>query len=199
MKRVLLVAAAAVGAAGLAAGTAFAKGPTQAMISGPGLDGAIVVRGDAESTPGTNFWTLVQQTGWFATVFGQQSPDPTLKARPKGNLGPHYDVVYLVPGPDRKSTLRQDVYPYAQPSPVAHMAPGQRFWGNQSTRGGWVRGNASLRKALVALGLPAKAPSQQSAGLSTGVWTGIALGAALLLGGLGSVLARRRPRGGTTG
>src|SRR3954452_12901477 len=118
MKRVMLVAAIAVGAAGLAASAASAKGPTQAMISGPGLDGAIVVRGDAESTPGTSFWTLVQESGFFATVFGQQTPDPTLKARPKGDLGPRYDVVYLVPGPDRDSALHAEVYPYAKPWPV---------------------------------------------------------------------------------
>ena len=123
MKRVLLVAATALGAAGLAAATASAKGPTQAMISGPGLDSAIVVRGDAESTPGTNFWTLVQESGFFATVFGGQSPDPRLRTAPKGNLGPHYAVVYTVPGPNSTaSKLRAELYPYVKPWPIAHMA-----------------------------------------------------------------------------
>ena len=52
-----------------------------------------------ESNTSTNFSIIVQESGFFATVFGGQSPDPRLRAAPKGNLGPRYSVVYTVPGP----------------------------------------------------------------------------------------------------
>jgi hypothetical protein len=194
MKLVLLVAATAV-LAGLAfAAAAGAKGPSQATIAGPGLDHAIVLRGDAESSASSRFSVIVQESGFFATVFGGQVPDPTLRARPTGDLGPRYDVVYTVPGPGTASKLRAELYPYATPAPVAHMPAGQRFWDGRLTRGGWVRGDATLRGALVAAGLPAKAPTSGSS-LSAGAWAGIGSGSALAVLAFGSVFVRRRPRG----
>jgi hypothetical protein len=196
MKRVLLVAAAAALGAAAFAGNAAAKGPSEATISGPGLASSIVLRGDAESSTSTNFSIIVQESGFFATVFGGQSPDPRLKTAPKGNLGPRYSVVYAVPGPNgTASKLRAELYPYVKPWPIAHMAAGQRFWGRQSTKGGWVRGNARLRSALIAVGLPAKAPDSSSR-LSVGAWAGIASAGALALLALGSAVSLRRPRRG---
>src|SRR5207244_2720651 len=92
MKRslVVLVAALALPAA------AAAKGPSKAEVTGPGINKAIVVTG-AES-PGTPLMTFAESSGFFPLVFGQ-SPDPTLRHRPDGKLGPRYSVVYRVPGP----------------------------------------------------------------------------------------------------
>src|SRR5438132_13941556 len=140
MKLVLLVAATAALCSLAFAGTAAAKGPSQATISGPGLGQPIVLRGDAESNASSRFSVIVQESGFFATVFGGQVPDPTLKARPAGDVGPRYDVVYIVPGPNNsENRLRAELYPYAKPAPLAHMAAGQRFWDGRVTRGGWVR------------------------------------------------------------
>ena len=196
MKRVLLVAAATALGAAAFAGSAAAKGPSEAMISGPGLASSIVLRGDAESNTSTNFSIIVEESGFFATVYGGQSPDPRLKTAPKGNLGPRYAVVYTVPGPNNTaSKLRAELYPYVKPWPIAHMATGQRFWGHQSTKGGWVRGNARLRAALIAVGIPKKAPAGSST-LSVGAWAGIASAGALALLALGSAVSRRRLRRG---
>src|SRR5262249_4110389 len=88
------------------------------------------------------------------------TPDPTVARRPATRLGPRYVVVYLVPGPnDIQSHVVQYVYPYAKPTPVTYMKPGQRFWGARQAHGGWYRAGPALKRVLVRAGLPATAPS----------------------------------------
>src|SRR4051812_21500583 len=129
MKRTLVVALVALALPAAAA----AKGPSKAQVSGPGLGKPLIVTG-AES-PGTPLMNLAESTGFFPLVYGQ-SPDPTLRDRPKGRLGPKYSVVYRLPGPNRTvSTIRQDLYPYAKPFPVSYMKPRQPFWDGQLTQG----------------------------------------------------------------
>src|SRR3954470_560652 len=110
---------------------AFAKGPTEARISGPGIGKAIVVGGDAESGTPSDFGSLVEGLGFFPAAFGQQ-PDPMLPGRPGGDLGPKYVVAYHVPTGDTSADeISQDVYPYATGGPVAYMRPGQPLFGTQ--------------------------------------------------------------------
>jgi hypothetical protein len=137
---------------------ASAKGPASASISGPGLGRALAVRGDGE-TPGTALGTIASASGFFAQMFGQ-SPDPTLKTRPAGTLGPRYVAVYLVPGPnDIQSRVVQHLYPYAKPVALTYLKAGQPFWGDQKAHGGWYRAAPALKRTLVRLGLPARAPA----------------------------------------
>jgi hypothetical protein len=137
---------------------ATAKGPVSASISGPGAARALAVSGNGEM-PGNPLGTLTTAGGFFAQMFGQV-PDLTLKARPKGTLGPRYTVVYVVPGPNNiESRVVQFAYPYAKPVALTYMKPGQLFWDGRKAHGGWFRANASLRKVLVQAGLPQKAPS----------------------------------------
>jgi hypothetical protein len=137
---------------------AVAKGPASASISGPGLDRSLAVRGDGE-TPGNPLGTLAMAGGFFAQMFGQ-TPDPTLKLRPAGKLGPRYTVVYVVPGPNNiQSRVVQYVYPYAKPVPVTYLKPGQAFWGTKKAHGGWFRAAPALKRTLVRMGLPATAPT----------------------------------------
>ena len=180
------------------AAAALAKGPLEATVSGPGLEGAVSVRGDGEGATGTPLGRLVESAGFFPLAFGQE-PDPTTATRPKGDLGPAYTVRFGVPGPDGKdSTLIQTTYPYANP-PVLYMAPGQRFFGGQRTHGGWLLAADGLKPLLVELGLPESAPT---AGGDDGL-LGIdadalavaavaAIGLALLAGA--ALLVARRPR-----
>jgi hypothetical protein len=137
---------------------AAAKGPESASFTGPGLHGSVPITGLGESGPGTPLGTLVFDGGFFPAMFGQ-SPDPMLKARPTGELGPRYTVAYVVPGPNGKSTIRQDVYPYAKPVPVTYMKPGQPFWDGQKTYGGWFVAQPSVKSALVRAGLSSTAPA----------------------------------------
>jgi hypothetical protein len=183
--RSLLLVVAAVLAFPTAAG---AKGPSEATISGPGLDPPLAISGTEGSG---DLGLLVSGTGFFPAAF-DQSPDPMLRKRPAVRLGPRYEIVYRVPGPHSVADrLRQDLYPYAAGGPLSYMRPGQPFW-EQRTRGGWYRGTAELRRMLVRAGLPAKAPTAGSAGRSTGVAAAAAIGAALAGFAVFASIRRRR-------
>ena len=155
MKRSLIVTAVL---AAVLASPAAAKGPTKVTITGPGLAHPIVLNGNPESDTSTRFGRLVETSGWFAEAF-PQSPPQTSATRPAGRLGPRYVAVYLVPqGGPRPAMIRQELYPYAAAGAFSRMRPGQPLFG-VGTSGGWYRGGIFLRRALVALGLPARLPS----------------------------------------
>lgn len=156
-----LVAAATLVVAVMLPSLAAAKGPASASISGPGLDGPLAIGGDGEG-PGTPLGTLVDASGFFPQMYGQ-SPTPTLRRQPKGTRGPRYGVVYVVPGPNGiSSRVVQQVYPYAEPTPLSYMRRGQSFWGSRKTLGGWFRASGDLKTLLVRVGLPATAPPTSS-------------------------------------
>ena len=78
---------------------AFAKGPSEALVTGPGIDDdnglAIAPLGDGAD--------LTNLSGFFPASFGQ-SPDPMLDSPPEGTLGPKYRIRYTVPGPSGWTT-----------------------------------------------------------------------------------------------
>jgi hypothetical protein len=189
MRRFLLLATAGVLAALVMTAAATAKGPTEASLTGPGLDRAVPINGEGEMGPGTPLGSLVEYGGVFPQVF-LESPDPTVRTRPPGDLGPRYRVAYRVPGPNGVSTIVQDVYPYAKPSPVTYMAPGQRVWAGQRTHGGWFIANPGLKTTLVAAGLPKSPPTTASGGSFPWAWMAAGIIAVLVL--LALVLSRRR-------
>jgi hypothetical protein len=97
---------------------------------------------------GTPLGTLVDATGFFAQMYGQV-PDPTVKAKPKGTLGPRYRITYVVPGPNGiRSRVVQYVYPFAKPAPLTYISPTQRYWGGRLAHGGWYQSTVALRQAL---------------------------------------------------
>lgn len=193
MKRtVLLISTLALALAAPAA----AKGPDQATITGPGLEGnnQIVFGSKGDPGAGTPFGALVENTGFFPAVFGQ-SPNPMLAGMPDGDLGPRYVIAYRVPGPNNElDAIRQDLYPYAVGGPVTYMKPGQPVFGNE-TLGGWYRTPESFKQTLISVGLPKSAPGASGGGSSFELganWLAIAFAA--LLGGAMLVAFRRRPR-----
>lgn len=183
MKLALPAVAALAAAILLLPGTAAAKGPSAASISGPGLDHAISIQGYGEGANSSPLGILVEQGGFFAQAF-EQTPSSTSRRRPSIRLGPRYFVTYTVPGGSSgDSTLHQDLYPYAANGPASYMAPNQTFWETQKTPGGWFRGNVQLRQMLVKAGLPARAPGQREAyagrlGVALGTGAGVAAAAA---------------------
>jgi hypothetical protein len=188
MRRLLLLATVGTLGALAVSAPASAKGPTAASLTGPGLDRALPVKGEGESGPGTPLGSLVQFGGFFAQVF-DQSPDPTTRTRPAGDLGRRYRVDYLVPGPAGGSdTIVQEVYPYAKPSPVTYMRAGQHFWGGMRTKGGWFVAGAGLKLALVKAGLPKSPPPASTDGSFPWAWMGVGTVAVVVL----LVLALRR-------
>ena len=171
MKRLLLTAAVALALPA----AALAKGPSEAVVTGPGLDDnglAIAGLGDDSDLTGLS--------GFFPATFGQ-SPDPMLASPPKGTLGPKYTIRYTVPGPSGSdATIRQDVYPYAEPSPVTYTRPGQPFFDTEKTRGGWYVSTPGLRDVLVRAGLPAESPVTTGGGADRAVWPWVVLTLALV-------------------
>ena len=186
MRRFLLFATAGALAALVATAPAAAKGPSTASLSGPGLDRAVPINGDGESGAGTPLGSLVELGGFFPQMF-LEVPDPTIRTRPAGDLGPRYRVVYGVPGSDGTSTVVQDVYPYAK-TPVTYMSPDQRFWGVNHTHGGWFVAGPGLKVTLVAAGLP-QSPPAGGDGSFPWAWTLAGAGAVVVL--LVLVLRRR--------
>jgi hypothetical protein len=188
MKRLMLIVAAAL----LLPAAAFAKGPSEAVVTGPGIDDdggiAITLMGDGAD--------LTNSSGFFPAAFGQ-SPDPMLASPPDGTqLGPKYTIHYTVPGPSgSEDTIVQDVYPYADPTPLTYTPPGQKFFGSQRTHGGWFVSSIGLRNVLVHAGLPAESPVADTGGGGGDrlVWPWV-VGALALLGllGCGAWFARAR-------
>jgi hypothetical protein len=184
---VLAIAALVLPASALAKG-----GPSGASIDGPGGSGPTAFTGDALYV-GTQLGDLTWYGGYFQAV-RRQEPDPMLASRPKGDLGPKYTITYTVPGLNNEShRIRQDVYPYAKPSPVTYMEPGQKIPDGQ-THGGWFRADPRFMRPLVAAGLPEQAPATSPGDSSFPIDLVAVLAAALLLATATAVLVRRRIR-----
>lgn len=175
MNRILLIAAVAL----VLPAAALAKGPSEAVLTGPGLDDdGIAISGLGDDSG------IVNGAGFFQATFGQQ-PDPMLAAPPAGKLGPKYTLTYTVPGPSGSdATIAQDVYPFAQPSPLTYMRPGQPFFDTERTRGGWFVATLGLRNLLVHEGLPPASAPAAAPGGETLIWPWL-LGAAVLFAALG--------------
>jgi len=170
-------------------GPASAKGPSDATITGPGLNSPLKFSGGGEGGSNTALGALVSWGGFFPQTFGQE-PDPLLASRPTGLLGPRYDVTYVVPGPSTDE-LRQQLYPYAVGGVLTYMEPNQKLW-DQRTRGGWYRGNPELKSTLVEAGLPKKAPAAHKGAGSSRKAVAVGTGAGIVLAGGALLLLRRR-------
>jgi hypothetical protein len=143
---------------------AMAKGPSQAVITGPGLADPILLREPDAETIGADLATVLKESGFFVGVWGGD-PD-RLTHRLAGDLGPRYTITYDMPMSDRRSdTIIQYVYPYAEPKPITYMPAKQAFWGSEETVGTWYVARVGLRETLIGLGLPASAPSPPVAGI----------------------------------
>src|SRR5436190_23492046 len=94
-KRISIVLVA--GSALVLAGSAYAKGPSEARIEGPNLDRAIVLRGVGEPASGSALGTFAVDAGFYSAVYDADMPRPMLPRRPRGYLGPRYRVTYVVP------------------------------------------------------------------------------------------------------
>jgi hypothetical protein len=201
MTRLVVLATTALAALAFAS-TALGKGATQAAISGPGLHGGgIVLKSDNGGDPssGSRLGQLAEASGFFPAVFGQ-APDPMLRDRPKGTLGPKYTAVYVMPGPNGSSSkIRQDLYPYAKPFALSYTKPGQPFWGRgQGTHGGWFMTTSAVRTVL---GLPAQPPASapgDGSGWLRWVAIAITVAAGLALIAVASLYALRRRPGPAT-
>jgi hypothetical protein len=178
LRRLIAVSALAAGMSIVAAMTlatpAFAKGPSQARITGPGLARAIVVSGAGEPGQQSRLASLAVQTGLFTVMFGAGAdiggpvPARLHTPPPQAALGPRYTLVYTVPGvtprPGQQfGRVRQDLYPRAAGGPVIYTPPGQQGFGGALTVTGWLRGGPQLTRTLAQVGVPPAAGTQAAA------------------------------------
>jgi len=138
-------------------GSASAKGPTQAVIRGPGLERPIPLRDPSSREIGPRLSSMVEDSGFWDRLWCRHCHGRF--DRPAGVLGPRYTVRYVmapdVPTPGR---ITQYVYPYAEAGPVTFMPRDQRYWGRERTAGGWFVARPRLKRLLIEIGLPATAP-----------------------------------------
>ena len=171
---------------------AGAKGPSDGTIDGDGLKKPIAIT-QGEGTSGGD--SLIEDIGFFDATFGM-IPTRMLDAAPTHDLGPMLTVRWNVPGPDGDtSVIVQQLYPYADIGPLVHTDPGQVFFVNEHTKGGWFRAPERLLTTLQSIGLPSADALGPGTSSSHGTnWSPIAasVGAVVLGIGMIAALARRR-------
>jgi hypothetical protein len=150
-KRMLTITVVACAIVVTTVGTALAKGPESATLSGPGIDGPTELN---QNDPQVG--QLMELSGiWFET-------DQRLPSEPVGNLGPAYTLTWVNSGPPEDTveerTIRQILYPYAEGGPLIHTPPqvGLVGWGSGVL--GWSEAPDRVIETLQALGVPAPAP-----------------------------------------
>ena len=135
---------------------AHAKGPTRAVIVGPGLTAPVVVQG---SDAGILFF----RSG-FGSALGACLPQEHCRShRPHGDLGPRFVATYVLAFPNAQGhTVRNHVvqylYPQARPSPLAYVPPGQPYAGRRTVGGTFTLGS-TLLKNVIGLDLGVAQPS----------------------------------------
>jgi hypothetical protein len=169
-------------AASILAPPASAKGPTQAILTGPGIADPILLKEPDSPTIGPVLSDVVMDSGFFYEAWANEGPRGHLMHRPTGDLGPRYTITYTMSLDDSRSNdIVQYVYPYARPRPVTSMPPGQAFWGTSETTGGWYSAPLTLRRTLITAGLPPTAPVEASTSHGTEASTGMTNGSPALL------------------
>jgi hypothetical protein len=192
----------------LAAGLpAFAKGPSQAVVDGPGLSTPIALSEPGDPTIGPELADMVQKSGFLVGLWCRTC-DRRLDHRPPGALGPRYTVTYTMAMDTaegtRSSEVVQYVFPNAEPRPLTYMPAGQRFWGRTRTAGGWYVARSGLRRLFADLGVTNDATEvmpgvegDEASRHRSGEWEGvlISISVAAVAAALAVILAfgRRRP------
>ena len=192
---------------------ALAKGPSQAVITGPGLAHPVVISGDGEPGQLGRLAGLAAQTGLYTAMFGAGVSEPApapLHGVPSGaTLGPRYTIVYTVPGvtpqPGQEfGRIREDLYPHAAGGPVIYIPPGQHGFGQPLLVTGWLRGTSQLIRTLARLGVrprqgartaPAEGPSVRQSASATTAWLVVLAVAVATVVLAGAALLRHRGPG----
>jgi hypothetical protein len=135
---------------------AHAKGPTRAVIEGPGLTAPVVIRG-------SDVGILFFQSGFGFALSLCRPQDHCRSHRPHGDLGPRFVATYALAFPNAqghivRNHVVQYLYPQAQPKPLAYIPPGQPYAGRRTAGGTFTLGS-TLLKNVTGLDLGATQPS----------------------------------------
>ncbi len=195
------------------AGPAAAKGPMGVAIGQVGEEPVelAVVEGEGADQD------LVQSLAEDLGVWEVMRADSALAAEaPTDHLGPALTVVWTMynamPGRAPDPQVTQTLYPFAGGGALVHTAPGQRFFADGETVGGWFRAPERLVDTLARAGvepdmrLPAPEPEPTPAAPGArpdpapqerdgwGVVPTAATAALALVGGVGAVAVAQRRR-----
>jgi hypothetical protein len=140
------------------AAPAEAKGATELLITGVGLDRPIVLDIDDGSTVGM----IAEATRLFDVAIVASGADggAPMTVDDRGStpdLGPRLRLTWTVPldGDGEKARFVQYLYLYAGGGPLLFIPTGQSVY-DGVTAGGWYRGRAGLVDALQGVGVPAE-------------------------------------------
>jgi hypothetical protein len=125
------------------AAPAHAKGPTRAVIDGPGLTAPITMSGSDAAT-------LFVQSGFGFALSSCLPQDHCRSHRPQGDLGPRFVATYVLAFPNAhghmvRSHVVQYLYPQAQPKPLTYIPPGQPYAGRRTVGGTFTLGPTFLQ------------------------------------------------------
>jgi len=132
-----------------------AKGPTDVVVSGPGVDDVHLTFTEPVNDVDSGTLSDAAQVFdmWSPALLG---PAPDLSAE---ELGPRYVLTWSggeYGGADGADTVIQHAYPFAEGRGWVRFLPGQELWG-EPVAAGWVRA-PRLRAELVELGAVAESP-----------------------------------------
>jgi hypothetical protein len=135
---------------------AHAKGPTRAVIEGPGLTVPVVIRGP-------DVGILFFRSGFGSALWACLPQDHCRPHRPHGDLGPRFVATYVLAFPNAqghmvRSQVVQYLYPQARPKPLAYVPPGQPYAGTHTVGGTFTLGS-TLLKNVTGLDLGVAQPS----------------------------------------
>jgi hypothetical protein len=184
MVRRILVLSATAAVVLLSTPIAQAKGPSQGVIEGPGIAPPLELHDPDERTIGPDLAAMVQESGFLAQLFGD---DDVRELPPPGELGARYTVRYTMDGSTENAMVSQFVFPFATTGPVTYMPPGQLYWNNGRTGGGWFSAKRKLRDLVEGFGVSSAKGSaaiayDEMAGMSNFVFAAaLAVGVAAML------------------
>jgi hypothetical protein len=159
MRRVILTGTVVMMVLGLMV-PAFAKGPTGATITGPGIDQPIELGMEDDL-----LWTIAEQSGFNAMMFEHplEPGSGPLKMPPVGDLGPFYVITFYM----GDMAIPLEIYPNAPLGPIAdspanptgplmHVAGGvdPAVFGKDERMFTWYKPVAALNRSLVSVGVP---------------------------------------------
>jgi hypothetical protein len=155
MRRQVVVVGLVVIVALLAAGPAWAKGPSGATIEGPGLDEPIVIAGSGERGAPGEFSRFVEAAGFWQLVFGAVGGRAGVIEEPTtADLGPVYVLTWRL----GMTEVPAQVYPYASGGPLVRVEPSQMIVDfGTSTTGGWFLADPALADLMNGYGVPTMA------------------------------------------
>jgi hypothetical protein len=132
-----------------------AKGPTSLVVSGDGIDGAIVLR--AISRP-ARWWALVDAARFFEFDGGSRTAALTSAGGsvPDYAVGTRIHLTWIVPGggdDGETGCLTQELYPFAPGGARLYTPEGQRVY-RYAVAAGWRRAGSDVIVLLRRLGVP---------------------------------------------